>query len=247
MFYKIYNRIVSVSGLNQNTINEFLHKHNHPLARSFIKKYLEYEKSIGNDITNQITIPKIKGKIIKKESQWFTKDEINTLIYASPIPYSYLWRLCFEGGLRISEALQITKRDILNIAHKGGINISLKGKSRLVRVTKGTEQALLLYCEKIPSDDHYLFNFDRHHAKYKIKKIVKEVLPYKERAYTHMFRISCATYLLREGMNLKSLQSYLGHSDISTTGHYTQITNEDLYKQWSKIMEGDNIERVSNT
>jgi len=140
--------------------------------------------------------------------------------------------LLFSTGLRVSElqALNVAdinlERDEIPVRGKGG-------KVRVVFLSESAHQILSAYLKMIPESDALILNkidgdrltvrsIERIVAKYaKEAGITKNVSP-------HTLRHTFATDLLINGADLRSVQSLLGHANVSTTQIYTHVTDQHL-------------------
>lgn len=57
----------------------------------------------------------------------------------------------------------------------------------------------------------------------------------------HNARHGGATLLMQQGMDIRALQTYLGHSHIATTMLYTHVTDQHLKESFQKAWAGSNI------
>jgi site-specific recombinase XerD len=191
------------------------------------------------------------GKSEEREVEFLELEEIKRLIIAvngneiSDLRDKAILELLFSTGLRVSE-LSGLNRDSVNLK-TGEFAVRGKGgKIRLVFISDAAKNTIVKYLEKRRDVDPALFvnikkpsqnknnkntdsllrltprSIQRIVKKYAIKAgIVKKVTP-------HTLRHSFATDLLVNGADIRSVQSMLGHSSITTTQIYTHITNKHL-------------------
>lgn len=148
--------------------------------------------------------------------------------------------LLYGCGLRISEALNLTRADhplpdVLRIKGKGD-------KVRLVPVLPAAREAVGEYirqCPYTPAPDGPLFLGLRGGAlnPRQIQKTMEQSrmqLGLPATATPHALRHSFATHLLEAGGDLRSIQELLGHASLSTTQAYTAVNQARLMEVYEK-------------
>ena len=155
--------------------------------------------------------------------------------------------LLFSTGLRVSELSKLfienvnLKRDDFSVRGKGG-------KVRMVFLSDRAKRALKDYLEKRIDMSPYLFvrhdpaagksqitNYKSHiEMPLTPRSIERLVLHYAKvagitkRITPHTLRHTFGTDLLRNGADLRAVQTLLGHSSITTTQIYTHVTDQHL-------------------
>ncbi len=148
--------------------------------------------------------------------------------------------LLYGCGLRINEALSITKSHLID---KSSLTILGKGnKERLVPVLDIVTNSLENYLKEIPYDlpsDVSIFVGDRGNplkasAFQRDLKNARVNLGLPKTATPHSLRHSFATHLLKNGGDLRIIQELLGHSSLSTTQIYTEVDDISLEKTYKE-------------
>lgn len=210
--------------------------------------YLEFEDSIVANPLRKMRIgikePKMLPKVMDiKEIQKILEIAYEELNITTGTPYGYaaalrnvvIVELLFSTGARVSEIANLKIQNI-NIL-TGAITIKGKGnKERIIQVCnkevlKSLKEYYSLFAEKIKySENYFLINrfgnkvsdqSIRNNVKHLARKagIQKQITP-------HIFRHSFATLLLEKDVDIKYIQSLLGHSSIMTTQIYTHVNRE---------------------
>ncbi|HYH20811.1 MAG TPA: tyrosine recombinase XerC [Azospirillum sp.] len=145
-----------------------------------------------------------------------------------------LFTLLYGCGLRISEALNLTRReaplgDTLRVLGKGR-------KERDIPVLPAVAQAVRAYLDACPYDtgpDGPLFlgarggRLNPAIAQRQMQHL-RRLMGLPESATPHALRHSFATHLLADGGDLRAIQDLLGHASLSTTQRYTDVETEQL-------------------
>lgn len=194
-------------------------------------------------------------KTARKQVTFLTHDEVLRLVDVVPedgtpqhLRDRAIIELLFSSGLRVSELVNLN-RDHINTKRRE-FTVRGKGqKDRPIFISPKAARIIEEYLETRSDSLAPLFlNYSRNNTtdssgnfrrlsarsiqrlieKYaKLAGITKHVSP-------HTMRHSYATDLLMNGADIRSVQSMLGHSDISTTQVYTHVTDQHLKDVYEK-------------
>jgi site-specific recombinase XerD len=152
----------------------------------------------------------------------------------------------FSTGLRIAELVALNLEQFNNLKSKKDLELGIIGKGGKPRVVYFSERALNFikkYLEtrndiKFANTKALFVNFrdkdEKADARLTPRSIERMVKKYALLSgipvFTtpHTLRHSYATDLLNQGVDLRSIQEFLGHSNIATTQIYTHVTNKRL-------------------
>jgi len=213
-------------------------------------RYLLLDGKIANDPTLNIDSPK-QWKVLPKS---LSRDEVEaTLAAAQPqnetarsqalaLRNRAMLELLYAGGVRVSEVADARLEDLK--LDMGYILVRGKGdKERMVPLGVPAQQALQQYLKsgrevlarKRSSPLLFLGTGARRLTRQRVWQLVgKASLASGRHASPHMLRHSCATHMVENGADLRTVQTILGHADISTTQIYTHVALDRLKSVYAK-------------
>src|ERR1041385_3048825 len=145
--------------------------------------------------------------------------------------------LLYGSGLRISEALALT-REAVPTPGKGDA-ITVRGKGNKARIVPVLPQVLKLIADYValcpydlPDQSPIFLGARGGPLSPRIVQLtmarLRGALGLAETATPHALRPSFATHLLARGGDLRAIQELLGHASLSTTQIYTAVDSEQL-------------------
>jgi integrase/recombinase XerD len=141
----------------------------------------------------------------------------------------------YAGGLRVSEVINLKVEDLK--LEMGYLLVRGKGdKERIVPIGRAAQDGIRAYIE---DGREALLNgkvsamlFVRRGGgrltRQRVWQMVKAASASGRHASPHMLRHSCATHMVAKGADLRTVQTILGHADISTSQIYTHVALDRL-------------------
>jgi len=222
-------------------------------------RHLLLDGKIDKDPTLNIDLPK-QWKVLPKA---LSREEVEALLgqtmlaetplrnetaraQALALRNHAMLELLYAGGARVSEVADARLEDLK--LEMGYILVRGKGdKERMVPLGVPAQQALQRYLkigrEAIAKQRNspllFLGRGGRRLTRQRIWQLVGKAglvsgLPSGRHASPHMLRHSCATHMVENGADLRTVQTILGHSDISTTQIYTHVALDRLKSVYAK-------------
>jgi integrase/recombinase XerD len=219
-------------------------------ALRHLYRYLLLDKLIQHDPTLNIDSPK-QWKVLPKS---LARDEMEIMLQAQRPPSKgkygealalrdrAMLEVFYAGALRVSEIVAVKLEDLkLDL---GYVLVRGKGdKERIVPLGKSAQEILAAYMKHArpllagerTSPLLFLARGARKLTRQRVWQMVRAASSNLGRnASPHMLRHSCATHMVENGADLRTVQTILGHSDISTTQVYTHLALDRLKSVYQK-------------
>lgn len=245
----------------------YIDRKNKPLSKQTqnyyliaLRSLLSYfsDKDIQSIPADKIKLPKDAQK--EKSIKFLTLDQIERLLTAPTTSDAQglrdraILETLFSTGLRVAELAALNVEQFKNLKNINDLEITIIGKGNHPRTVYFSERALSWIKKYLDTrDDDYKALFinyrsrkdsDKRLTVRSIERIVKHYSTLANVPFfttPHTLRHSMATDLLNQGVDLRIIQEFLGHKNISTTQVYTHVTNKKLKDVHRKYHSGKDL------
>ncbi|MEP4076418.1 tyrosine recombinase XerC [Haloferula sp.] len=208
--------------------------------RSFYK-FLVHRRGLANSPVADVQLPKPEKKLPVVLSIAQIDELLSIPLTVEVAKNSPAWlplrdaailELFYSCGLRISELRSLDVKDIDFISEN--LRVVGKGsKERMIPIGQPAINAIQRYQREAAITNGPLFVSKRRTriTQQAVDQLLKKYLKLSSIPFDispHKLRHSFATHMLDAGADLRSVQSLLGHSSLSTTQIYTHVTKERL-------------------
>ncbi len=219
-------------------------------ALRHLYRFLLLDKRVDRDPTLNIPTPK-QWKVLPKS---LAREEVEAMLGAETSQSSgqnsealtlrnrAMIEVFYAGALRVSEITSLKLEDVK--LDMGYVLVRGKGdKERIVPLGRSAQESLTRYFRdarpKLAAGKSSPLLFIARGAKKLTRQRVWQMVGMASsnagrHASPHMLRHSCATHMVENGADLRTVQTILGHADISTTQIYTHVALDRLKSVYAK-------------
>ena len=252
-------RLFLSRGINPQT-NKTLKKATQNYYLIALRALLSYfaAKDIVSLPADKITLP--KGSQDEKTIKFLNLEQIERLLLSPDIKRTTglrdraILETLFSTGLRIAELVSLDREQFANMEAKKDIELGIIGKGNHPRTVYFSERALSWikrYIKTRKDKEKALFINYKSRKKTENRLTVRSIERMVKKyallngvpifTTPHTLRHSMATDLLTKGVDLRTIQEFLGHRSIVTTQIYTHITNKHLRDIHRKFHSGKEL------
>jgi integrase/recombinase XerD len=237
--------IESISLTNKKVLDEYLSSleskgrsastisRNLASLRSFYR-FSAKNKIIESDPTSELESPKIERKL----PQILTAEQVELLLKQpntkdlKGLRDKAMLELLYATGIRVTELISLNIDDL--DFENSQVRCNAAGRPRMIPLTSSAMKAIRDYVEG--ARQSMIHSYDEvalfvnvggtritRQGFWKIIKFYKNQAKIEVDITPHTLRHSVAAHLLQNGADIKSIQEFLGHSDISSTQIYMQF------------------------
>ena len=213
--------------------------------RAFFQ-YLWKEGVIAEDPADNLKPPKVE----KRTPEILTIEEVDKLLQQPKLDTpkgirdSAMLELLYATGMRVSEMLHLQIFDV-NLQF-GYVVCNENGKERIIPIGIPCKKAMERYLQTARTvfvkDEKETALFTNCSGKamsrqgfWKVLKGYADDAGIKRDIAPHTLRHSFAVHMLQNGADIRSVQEMLGHSDISTTQIYAQVTDTKVDEDMKRL------------
>ena len=212
-------------------------------------KYMLLDRYIQADPTLNIDTPR-QWKVLPKS---LAADEIEQVLQGPPRPRDdrmsqalglrdrAMLEVFYAGALRVSEVITLKLEDLK--LEMGYVLVRGKGdKERIVPLGKAWQDVVQQYLRDArpvlaagkSAPVLFIARGAKSITRQRVWQVVGAASAHSRHASPHMLRHSCATHMVENGADLRTVQTILGHADISTTQVYTHLALDRLNKVYKR-------------
>lgn len=267
---KIKPNKITISMFDFNLINDFLDyletdkgisvstRNNRLAAIKSFFKYVGYKKPEYLNLVSSIREIS-KKKYCQKEMNYLTIEAIKHLLNSFNLKDKKEYRcfciilLLYESGARVSELINIKKRDFRFDKPYTLVLFGKGNKYRRIPIDPTVIEAIKTYVSLFNiTDNEFLFLNSRREKltregvnailnKYFLRVKIENSSIYPDNISAHCLRHSKAMHLLENGVNLIYIRDLLGHSSVTTTEIYSKANPEIKRKHIEEVSKLQNF------